>query len=197
MSAPRPTMDELLLRHEPALAALIRREAGVALLRFDTPDDLLQGVRYETIRSAPSLEWRGDAAFAAWLFEIARRHLSARRDYWFARKRNPGAILRLTMTNPSGDAPLERPGLADTATGPATFAQRRDLLVRAARATALLLPRDRQIVEWTVDGLSARDIGGILGLSETAADKARQRALERLQQAFELVGRSRCAPAER
>lgn len=185
-----PPIDELLARHEEALAALIRRHAGVALLRFDTIEDLVQGVRHEAIRSAPSLQWRGDAAFAAWLFAIARRHLSARRDYWFARKRSPGALLRLTMTGSAG-AGLDRSALADTGAGPATFAQRRELLVQAARAATLLLPRDRQIIEWIVDGKDAREIARLLGLTDAAADKARQRALERLRQAFELVGRSR------
>src|SRR5262245_26757653 len=63
MSASPFPMEELLGRHEPALAALIRREAGVALLQFDSLEDLLQGVRYEAIRSAASFEWRGETAF--------------------------------------------------------------------------------------------------------------------------------------
>lgn len=194
MTGPVPPIAELLSRHDAGLAALIRREAGVALLRFDSIDDLLQGARAEAIRSAASLEYRGEPAFTGWLHEVARRHLSARRDYWFACKRNPGALLRLTLTGFEG-RPLPRAELADTATGPVTFAQRREMLVQAARAAALLLPRDRQIVQWTIDGLDARRIGEHLGLSEAAADKARQRALERLRQAFELVGRSGRAPA--
>jgi RNA polymerase sigma factor (sigma-70 family) len=189
MTGPDPPIAELLSRHKASLVALIRREAGVALLRFDTIDDLLQGVRAEAIRSAASLKWRGEPAFVGWLHEIARRHLSARRDYWFACKRNPGALLRLTTTGSSG-RPMPRAELADTATGPMTFAQRREMLVQATRAAALLLPRDRQIVQWTIDGLDARLIGERLGLSEAAADKARQRALERLRRTFELVGRS-------
>ncbi len=182
-------IPSLLLRHEGALWALVRREAGVALLRFETVEDLVQGARHEALRASGSFSWQGEAAFVGWLHQVARRHLSARRDYWFACKRHPGALLRLTLSGEHGRG-LDRPELADSATGPATFAHRRELLVQATRAMALLLPRDRDIITWVLDGAGAPEIASRLSLGDDAAEKARTRALERLRKAFSLVARA-------
>ncbi len=176
-----------LSAHAGQLLGFVRREAGAALLRFDAPEDLVQGVHQEALRAAAQFEWRGEEAFLGWLYQIARRHMSGRRDYWFALKRNCVGALRLTWTGSDGS--VRQANLADTATGPATFAQRREQLVLMTRAIALLLPRDREIVRWTSDGVSLEDQALRLGVTADAAARARSRAIERLRKTFELVSR--------
>lgn len=183
-------MASALARCEPALRALLRREAGTTLLRFDSLEDLLQGVHAEAVRSGDAFEYRSEPEFIGWLFTIARRHVMARREYWFAGKRRHGAILRLTFSAGSGQ--IERRELADSATGPGTFAFRREQLLLATRAAAMLLPRDREIVHALVDGVTAPELSQRLGITVDAAEKAKVRAIERLRRAFELL--SRAAP---
>ncbi len=57
----------------------------------------------------------------------------------------------------------------------------------ATRAIALLLPRDRDIVRWTTEGMTIEEQAARLGLSQEAATRAQSRALERLRKAYRLV----------
>jgi DNA-directed RNA polymerase specialized sigma24 family protein len=178
---------------EPMIRAIAGREAGVALLRFETPEDLAAGAIADSLRALDGFEWKGEEAFRAWVVQIARRHLSGRRDYWFACKRHAGALLRLSMTGSGGER-LERRELADTATGPGTFAFRREQAILAVRALAMLLPRDRQIVTWTNEGVLVEEQARRLGISHDSAEKARTRAVERLRRAFALLARAQSRP---
>lgn len=189
MTSNRHNLQQLLLDHRAAIESIVRREAGVVLLRFEAIDDLLQGVSQEAVKSAAAFRYEGHEAFIGWMTVLARRFLSGRRDYWLAHKRNPGQVLRLTFTGAEG-RPVERRELADTSTGPATFAFRREQLVLATRALAMLLPRDREIVTWLSEGSDTQEIAHRLDLSLDAAEKARTRALERLRKAFAILGKS-------
>ncbi len=175
-----------LERLAPLLHALVRRDAGPALLRFESAEDLVQGTMAEALRCADQLDWRGEEAFTAWVATIAKRYVMGRRDYWFALKRNPGALLRLTLTGFAGQR-VERPELAASQLGPSTFAFRREQLVLITKAMGMLLPRDRELVVWASNGLKSADMAARLGTSIEAAEKARGRALERLRKAFLLV----------
>lgn len=194
MSEP-PTSEEI--RHRIAasrglLESLARREAGVALLRFETPEDLASGALGEALGSSDQLDWRSEEAFRAWLILVARRHLSGRRDYWFACKRHPGALLRLSMSGSRG-ARLQRAELADSGAGPSTFAFRREQIVLAVRAVGMLLPRDREIITWTNEGVPIAEQARRLDLSCAAAERARSRAVERLRRAYSLLSMGRPA----
>lgn len=173
----------------PLIASIIRDEAGPALLRFDTPDDLIQGAIHEALRAADNLRWEGEAPFRSWVCTIARRHLAARRDYWFAMKRGGSGSGATPPPHPhaAGVLRLTLSGLAASQVGPATFAFRREQILLATKALAALLPRDRDLVTWTAAGLKAPDLAARLNLSEDAAEKARERALARLRKAFLLL----------
>ncbi len=179
--------SSLLAQYRPQLLAFAQREAGIPLLRFESADDLVQGIHQEALGSADRFEWRSEKEFLGWVFTIARHCLSARRAHWFALKRNCGKLLRLTWGHPGADASSYRLDPADTATGPATFADRRELLVLATKAIAMLLPRDRDIVRWTTEGMGVQEQAARLGLSYDAASRAQSRALERLRKAYRLV----------
>lgn len=183
-------LARLLRAHEAVVAAIVRSEAGVTLLRFDSVEDLVQGTLHEAVRSAESLEWRGEAAFVSWLCTIARRHLGSRRDYWFAGKRFHGNLLRLTLSGSAASPAGSRPG-------PATFAFRREQLVLARKAVALLMDRDQKLVTWAAEGVSASEMATRLGISPDAAEKARERALDRLRKAFDLLRPRDAGPGSR
>ncbi len=182
-------LSSLLVQYRPQLLTFAQREAGVPLLRFESADDLVQGIHQEALGSADRFEWRSEKEFLGWVFTIARRCLSARRAYWFALKRNCGKVLRLTWGGPGADASSYRLDPADTGTGPSTFAFRRERLVLATKAITLLLPRDRDIVRWTTEGMSVEEQATRLGISRESATKAQSRALERLRKAYHLVSR--------
>jgi len=174
----------LLERHRPQLIAFIRAHAGAPLLRFEAVEDLAQGVHTEALRSAERLEWRDEGPFVGWLLTIARRHLGARRDHWFALKRGGANLVRLTA---SGQTPVG----PRTATGPGTFAGRREALILVTQALELLPPRDRELVRWTADEVPLQEQAERLGIGYDAVERARARALDRLRKAYSIVSRSR------
>ena len=177
----------LLVEYRPQLVAFARREAGVPLLRFESADDLVQGIHQEALRCADRFEPRSDEEFLGWMYTIARRWVTGRRVHWFALKRNCGKVLRLTWSGPGAEESSYRLDPADTGTGPSTFAFRRERLVEATKALALLLPRDHDIVRWTTGGMSVEEQASRLGLSHDAALRAQHRALERLRKAYRVI----------
>ncbi len=195
MADEQPDLSSLLLQYRPQLLAFAQRRAGIPLLRFESAEDLVQGIHQEALRGAERFEWQGERAFFSWVYRIGRRFLSGRRAHWFALKRNCGRVLRLTWSGPGADQSSYRFDPADTGTGPSTFADRRESLVTATKAMGLLFPRDREIVGWTTQGMSVEELAARLGLSYEAASRAQRRALERLRKAYHLVSRGPGAPA--
>lgn len=169
------------------LLRFVERRAGGALVRMESPEDLAQDILARALRNAGGFEWRDEAGLRAWLFEVARNHLQDRRDYWSTLKRAGSAVLRLNGEFDGSAALREVGDLAASVTGPSTFASRREQLAVAAKALALLLPRDRELVEGVAHGLSAAQHAARLGLSTAAVESARKRALERLRKTFRLV----------
>lgn len=85
----------------------------------------------------------------------------------------------------SGAAPVA--DVMASQTGPPTFAARREQLVLAAKATALLLPRDRKLVEWSSQGVSLNEMTTRLGVGIDNVTRARSRPLKRLRKTHELA----------
>jgi DNA-directed RNA polymerase specialized sigma24 family protein len=172
-------LRERIASAAPYLATIARADAGAALLRFESVEDLVLGMQQAALQSLEGFAWRGEEGFRAWLGQIARRHLHGRRDHWFAIRRHGGALLRLTGSG--GDAPRA------TAIGPRTFAQRREDIELMTKALALLLPRDRDLMLWAAQGVAIDEQARRLGLSVDAARKASERAAARLRTIAERV----------
>jgi RNA polymerase sigma factor (sigma-70 family) len=184
-------LGALLVRERAALLRFVERRAGGSLLRVETAEDLVQGVCSHALSQSDHVEVRDERSLLSWVFEVALHFLQDRREHWTALKRGGAAALRFTFSDPSEPdlGPLRE--LASSATGPSTFAARREQLTLAAQALALLLPRDRELVVGMCSGLTSREHGERLGLSAAAAERARSRALERFRRAFALVLKSR------
>jgi RNA polymerase sigma factor (sigma-70 family) len=181
MSAPPPTFARLLDRHRGLLVRWSQVH-GAGLLRYESAEDLAQGATLRALQASARYVHRSEEGFVGWLVEIARAHVADRWDWWRARKRHAGRALRLALgsgTTSSDGAPEP----ASRRTGPTTFAGRRELLARAARALAAIGERDGELVRQQVEGVSVEETAARLGLSYAAAQRARLRALERLRKA--------------
>jgi hypothetical protein len=185
-----PSLESLLVRDREKLLEFISRRAGAPLLRFESAEDLVQGVHQEALRSSERFEWQGEEQFTGWLRLVAKRYLAGRRDHWFALKRHGGALLRLSWGATDGNSRTPRGGEVDTRTGPATFALRREQVILATQAAAMLMPRDRDIVNWCAEGVAIDVQAARLGISRKAAEHARNAALERLRKVFRLLNQS-------
>jgi len=176
----------LLVERADELARRVRRE-GSALLRFESEEDLVQGIHLRALAMASRFEFRGEASFRAWLLGVARAHLADRRDYWHALKRRSGQVLRLTWSGLSAGTVTRERLPASTATGPSTFASRREDLALVARALGLLSARDRELVEWQSEEVALTEQARRLGLAEDSARRAGHRALERFKKTWRLL----------
>lgn len=172
-------LESRIARASPVLAEIARRDAGIALLRFESVEDLVAGIQQEALRSLHGLVWQGEDAFRGWLLQIARRHLHARRDHWFALKRCGAPILRLTLNASAGP---RSPGI-----GPRTFAQRREELAAVTKAMALLPERDRELIAWSAEGVSLEVAAERSGSTPDAIRKATSRAIDRLRKMLAIV----------
>ncbi len=182
-----PTLADLLVRHRAALQEFLRREAS-GLLRYESVEDLAQGVHVRALQETGSFEYRSEKQFFAWLFAVARHHIADRHDYWSALKRGAGRVLRYTLGGSSAEQNSAVLLPAGVEPGPQTFATRRELVAQTARALAALPPRDRDLVRWQSEGIDVDERAARLGLSYAAAQRASLRAVERFKKTFRLLG---------
>lgn len=183
-----PALGELLVTFRPELLGHVRRTAG-RLLRHESADDLVQAIHLRVLQQRAEFEYRGDDSFLAWVRAVARSHLADRHAYWSALRRRPSRLLRLVLSGEStggGGVASEPPA---TATGPSTFASRREHVDIAVRALGLLPDRDRDLVRWTCEGVPTDEQARRLGIAFEAADRARRRAIERLRKMHAVLTR--------
>jgi DNA-directed RNA polymerase specialized sigma24 family protein len=165
------------------------------VLRFEDPEDLLQGAHLRALGEAERFEFRGERPFLAWIQQLIRNHLADRHDYWHAMKRGSGRVLRYTSSLGSGEAAFASLLPPSSRTGPVSFAMRREWMALAARALAVLPERDRELVRWASEGVALDEQARRLGTSYAVAQRAGLRAAERFRKAFHLVARASRNPA--
>lgn len=183
-------LPDLLEMFGDRLVRYCQRRAG-RLTRYETLDDIVQGVRTRALERGSGFTYQGEAAFAKWLWTVADSYLADRFAYWMAQRRKPAALLRLTG---AGSTSADGSGAGEPAahqTGPITFAERREHLEMAQAALDLMLQRDRDILERCCHGDTRREIAAWLEISPVAAEKARERAFDRFRKAFTIVERRR------
>jgi len=183
-----PVLGDLLERHRPRVAGLVRGEAK-GLLRYETEDDLVQGIVLRALERGSAFEWRGEPSFLAWIRRIGESYIADRRAHWGALKRRSGRVLRFASGDETRGGSVVGEPVAD-GTGPSTFAARREMIALAAKALDLLLPRDRDLVRWSSEGVPLEEQADRLGIAYEAVGKARQRAVERFRKTFALVSGS-------
>ncbi|MDF1798309.1 MAG: sigma-70 family RNA polymerase sigma factor [Planctomycetota bacterium] len=180
-------LERVLTEQRTEILRFMERHAA-DLLRFESAQDLYGGLVVDLLSRSPSFESRAEAADRAWMQEAARFYLGNRRKYWGALKRDTGRLLRTGMGAASSSGLVD--DFAASQTGPSTFASRREQLVVLTQAMSVLPERDRRLVELAAAGTSNEEIGQQVGMSSTAAAKAKSRALDRLRKAHELARRA-------
>jgi RNA polymerase sigma factor (sigma-70 family) len=189
--ASRALIEQALVALRQELTGFLGRNASATLLRFETAEDLYQGFASQALARSERFQDRGEGSASAWLHELGRNYLRDRHRHWSALKRGSGNVLRSGLGAPISTAGPRSHGFGGEPTagqaGPASIAARREELVLAAKALALLLPRDRLLVEWSAEEVPVHEMAQRIGLTPDAASKARSRALERLRKTHELV----------
>jgi RNA polymerase sigma-70 factor (subfamily 1) len=171
-----PAIDELLHRHLPALRAFVRLRAGPAIRARESADDLAQSVCRELLQQLGSFDYRGDAAFKAWLFTAAMRKLVERQRYYEADKRDVGREVPARASD-SADL-LDVYGHVMT---PSRDAQAQEVMERLEHAFDQLPPDYRDVIVWhRIVGLSQREVGERMGRSEIAVQRLFARAMAKL-----------------
>src|SRR5262245_47402986 len=179
-----PTLASLLDAHRGSLFRFVRRNAA-SLLRHESDEDLVQGILVRALVDQDRFVYRGEREFLGWLTRVARGHLAKRHRYWSVRGRRAARATRLTVTTiGGGSTPRE---LSAGGAGPRTALLRREELGLVGRAIAVLLPRDRALLQWSSEGIPVEEVARRLGLTRETAGRVRLRALERFRSAFEAI----------
>ena len=151
--------EELYRLHAPRVYGLVRRLVGPA-----DADDVLQEIFLSVYRKLD--QYRGDAAFATWLFRLGTNvcldHLRSRA----ARTARLNDTLDDDMADGSGAGPIL--GVI------ARLDLERALEALPARARAVFVLHD-------VEGLDHRDVAGLLGVSEGTSKSQLHKARMRLR----------------
>lgn len=156
-------LETLLLRYQPHLYRFGLRMCG----NVEDADDVAQESLISMARSLR--DFRGDSSVSSWLYTIARRYCIKKR--------------RRSKFAPTREESLDAPGigvaqnLADPAPNPEQTATNRELATALTHAIDALEPSQREVlVLRDVEGLSAPEVAGILGLSVDAVKSRLHRA---------------------
>ncbi|MFC0032250.1 RNA polymerase sigma factor ShbA [Micromonospora chaiyaphumensis] len=160
-------VEELLVGVRPGLVRYCRARLGRVGGAYTTADDVAQEVCVAVLRALPRYRDQG-APFAAFVYGIAAHKVAdAQRS-----------AVRDAAVTPT-DAPVDRP---DATPGPEQQAVASDLARRLSALLDRLPDAQREIILLRVAvGLSAEEVGGIVGMSAAAVRMAQSRALARLR----------------
>ena len=171
-------LEELIECHEPALRAFVRLKMGPALRAHESHSDLVQSVCRELLSDLSTFEYRGEAAFRAWMYQAAERKLRDRARYWARDKRDADRAVPLEPGSPSDDGIVACYTAIAT---PSEFAAANELAERLEAAFDELPERDRHVILLArVVGLSTAEIGAELNENPRYARTLLSRALARL-----------------
>ncbi|MEU1688434.1 RNA polymerase sigma factor ShbA [Micromonospora sp. NPDC005707] len=160
-------VEELLVGVRPGLVRYCRARLGRVGGAYTTADDVAQEVCVAVLRALPRYREQG-VPFAAFVYGIAAHKVAdAQRS-----------AVRDAAVSPT-DTPVDRP---DAAPGPEQQAVASDLARRLSALLDRLPDAQREIILLRVAaGLSAEEVGGIVGMSAAAVRMAQSRALARLR----------------
>ena len=169
-----PSVDALLQEHLPGLRAFVRLRVSKAIRDRESSSDLVQSVCREVLEGADRFDYRGDAAFRAWLFATALSKVRDRARFHTADRRDVGREAEV-----GEDARLS--ALYANLGTPSRAAMSREELQRIEAAFDELPDDYREVITLTkIAGMTYLQAGAQMGRSEGAVRGLLERALTRL-----------------
>jgi RNA polymerase sigma-70 factor (ECF subfamily) len=167
-------VDELLERHLPGLRAYVRKNISPTLLAKESGSDVVQSVCREVLEAVDRFRYEGEAAFRAWLYQMALRKLVDRLRYHNAQKRD--------ANRQSGSTHVDEIALlASSIRSPSKDAMLREEMQALERGFEKLSDADRDILRMIyIEGKTHAQVAEQLECSEAASRKQLSRALARL-----------------
>jgi RNA polymerase sigma-70 factor (ECF subfamily) len=161
-------LEALLSRHEGRILRFARQACG----HEADAEDVLQETLLTMVGALPG--FRGEAALDTWLFTVARRACLHRRRK-AARRQSIAPRVDLDAAE----------AVADPGPDPERLAEREQLAVRVSAALDALDEKYRGVlVLRDVEGLTAPEVGEVLGLSVAAVKSRLHRARAQLREAL-------------
>jgi len=181
----REALGEWLSVRRPTLLAYIERRLGAALRRKIEPDDLLQEVHSDAIRSYAEIDFTKRDAFG-WLCQIAeRRIVDAHRRFFGSQKRSAGRELALDAGADSQGGGIVDLLIASMTTASQAFS-RDQKQIRLLAALESLPEESRTALRMRyLEGLPSKDIAQRLGKSDGSIRVMLTRSLAKLQELLE------------
>ncbi len=161
---------ELYRLYFPRLYAYVAYRVG----RVQDAEDVTADIFVKVVEALGRFEYRGSGSFAAWIFRIAHNEVQQfyRRHRWQQHHLSLDDIPNLPVTSPSPEALI----------------QRKEQFARLYAVINTLSPRRQEIITLRFFGeLRNQEIATVLGLDERTVASHLCRALDELQQKFQLV----------
>ena len=146
--------------------AILRKLSRVYAADVGDEDDLHQEMLVQLWRSLP--RFRGQAQVSTWIYRVC---LNTALTWRRSRQRREARVVTAQGTEPEAVSP---------AAGPDEEHQRKERLAALLGAVRALPPTDRSLVVLALDGLSHREIGEIMGMTENHVGVALLRARRKL-----------------
>jgi len=176
--------DELLAEHMDWIRNRVRQELGPALRKRVDSVDMMQEAAIRALEYGPRFVTSDPGAFRAILCRIIVNTIRDENDKQRAQKRDiarerplQNSAICIDLPEPGGETPSQ-------------VVMKLEQGERLALALAMLEPEDREVLHLReIEGLSLREIGERLGLTEDAARMRHKRALPKLRHTLERLSR--------
>ena len=181
----RQALGDWLLARRPTLLAYVERRLGIALRRKIEPDDLVQEVNADAIRSAGEIDFTKRDPFG-WLCQIAeRRIVDAHRRFFGSQKRSAGRERAIEAGSDSQGGGLVDLLVASMTTASQAFSRdQRQIRLLAALDS---LPEDQRTALRLryLEGLPSKEIAQRLNKTDGSIRVMLTRSLAKLQELLE------------
>jgi RNA polymerase sigma-70 factor (ECF subfamily) len=169
-SGDRAALEALFARYYPRVLRIAEVRLGKRLRRLFEPTDIAQSVFGKAHRDLPRFVDRGPGSFGGWLEEIVECTIRGKARWLDAARRKESP--------PQARARHDAGASSQT---PSRLVSKKEDVEKLHDAMETLGERDRRAVEMRMFlGLRWSEVGGTLGLSEEAARKVYERALEKI-----------------
>ena len=175
--------EQLLGRHRRRLRQMVAARLDRRLAARLDPSDVVQDVLVDAHRKLADYLERRPLPFYPWLRQLAwERLVKLHQRHLYAQKRSAAREEPGALALPEESAVLLASRLLAPGSSPSGQLLRKELCSRVQAALAQLAERDREILAMRyLEQLATREIGAVLGISETAGKSRHVRALERLR----------------